>query len=198
MKKPTIFAELSSHIRILGGFVVLIWFIEILDTFVFGRSLDLFGIIPRNVIGLRGIFLAPFLHGSFAHVATNTMPFLVLGWFIMLRGVNNFYVVSAIAAFVGGLGTWLVGSPNSVHVGASGVIFGYLGFLLFKGYFERSASAIGLSFLAAFLYGGVLWGILPIQRGISWEGHLFGFIGGIIAAKLLTPTNLPPTPPLEY
>jgi membrane associated rhomboid family serine protease len=196
MKKPTVLAELGSHIKILGGFVILMWLIEIVDTFVFRRSLDRFGIIPRNVIGLRGIFLAPFLHGSFAHVAANTMPFLVLGWFIMLRGVNNFYIVSAIAAMVGGLGTWLVGSPNSVHVGASGVVFGYLGFLLFKGYFERSAIAIGLSFLAAFLYGGVLWGILPIQRGISWEGHLFGFIGGIIAAKLLTPTNLPPTP--EY
>jgi len=186
-RKNTILGEFSNQIKILGSFVVLIWVIEILDTFVFGRSLDIFGVIPRNIIGLRGIFLAPFLHGSFAHVAANTAPFLVLGWFIMLRGINQFYVVSFVAALVSGLGTWLVGNPDSVHVGASGVIFGYLGFLLFKAYFERSVAAIFLSFTAAFLYGGVLIGILPLQRGISWEGHLFGFIGGIIAARLLTP-----------
>ncbi|AFY73085.1 putative membrane protein [Synechococcus sp. PCC 7502] len=191
-KKSTIWAELSNHLQILGSFVALIWFIEILDTFVFRRSLDQFGIIPHNIIGLRGILFAPFLHGSFTHVAANTMPFLVLGWFIMLRGVNQFFVVSFWAALIGGLGTWFVGNPNSVHVGASGVIFGYLGFLIFKGYFERSFVAVILSFLAAFLYGGVLWGILPIQHGISWEGHLFGFIGGIIAARLLTPSSPPP------
>jgi membrane associated rhomboid family serine protease len=190
--KTTILGEFSNQIKVLGSFIVLIWVIEILDTFVFGRSLDIFGVIPRNIIGLRGIFLAPFLHGSFAHVAANTAPFLVLGWFIMLRGINQFYVVSFVAALVSGLGTWLVGNPDSVHVGASGVIFGYLGFLLFKAYFERSVVAIFLSFTAAFLYGGVLIGILPLQRGISWEGHLFGFIGGIIAAKLLTPTIFPP------
>ncbi len=188
-KKPTFLAELSSHVQILAGFIVSIWAIEILDIYVFGRSLDRFGIYPRNMTGLSGIIFAPFLHGSFAHVAANTMPFLVLGWFIMLRGVNQFYTVSVLAALIGGIGTWLFGSPG-FHIGASGVIFGYLGFLLFKGYFERSAIAIGLSFIAVFLYGSVLWGVLPLQRGVSWEGHLFGFIGGVIAAKLLTP-NLP-------
>jgi len=191
--KTTILGEFSNQIKILGSFVILIWFIEIVDAFVFGqRLLDQYGIIPQDIAGLRGIFLAPFLHGSFAHVAANTMPFLILGWFIMLRGTKQFYLVSLIAALVGGLGTWLVGNPNSVHIGASGIVFGYLGFLLFKAYFERSVAAIFLSFTAAFLYGGVLIGILPLQRGISWEGHLFGFIGGIIAAKLLTPTISPP------
>lgn len=185
-RKPTIFGELRSHIQILGGFVILIWCLEIIDTFVLRRSLDRYGIIPHNVTGLRGILFAPFLHGDLAHVAANTMPFLVLGWFVMLRGISQFFSVSFITALATGVGTWILGSPNSVHVGASGVIFGYLGFLLFKGYFERSFAAISLSFLAAFLYGGVIWGILPSGTGISWEGHLSGFIGGAIAAKILT------------
>ncbi len=188
-QKPTIFGEISSHIRILGGFVVLIWLLEIVDTFVLRQSLNQYGIIPQNIIGLRGILFAPFLHGDLPHVAANTMPFLVLGWFIMLRGLRQFYFVSFVAALATGVGTWVLGRPNSVHIGASGVIFGYLGFLLFRGYFERSFAAISLSFLAAFLYGGVIWGILPSSTGISWEGHLSGFIGGAIAAKLSTPTR---------
>jgi len=192
-KNPSVLAQLSNQVQILGGFVILIWVIEILDVFVFRQSLDRFGILPRNIIGLRGILFAPFLHGSFAHVAANTMPFLVLGWFIMLRGTKQFYFVSFISALVAGVGTWVFGSP-AFHIGASGVVFGYLGFLIFKGYFERSAIAIFLSFTAAFLYGGVLWGVLPLQRGISWEGHLFGFIGGVIAAKILSPTKIPSDP----
>jgi membrane associated rhomboid family serine protease len=187
-QKTTILSQINTQIRVLGGFVILIWFIEILDTFMFRRSLDQFGILPRNIIGLRGVLFAPFLHGNFAHVAANTVPFLVLGWFIMLRGAKQFYFVSFMAAFVAGVGTWLFGSPG-FHVGASGVVFGYLGYLIFKGYFERSFTAIGFSFIVAFLYGGVLWGVLPLQRGISWEGHLFGFIGGVIAARLLTPPS---------
>ncbi len=178
--------ELKTHVSILGGFVALIWILEILDTFFIRRSLDQFGIIPQNITGLRGILFAPFLHGSLGHVAANTPPFLVLGWFVMLRGVDEFFLVSAISAIIGGLGTWLVGSPNSVHVGASGVIFGYLGFLLFRGYFERSFTSISLSMVALFMYGGVIWGVLPMRSGISWEGHLFGFIGGAVAAYLLT------------
>ena len=190
MNKPRtpIFAEISNHIKILGSIVALIWAIEIVDYLIFQGGLDVFGILPRTLIGLRGIPLAPFLHGGFTHVAMNTMPFIVLGWFILLRGKQQFYFVSAIAALVSGMGTWLFGSPG-FHIGLSGVVFGYLGYLIFKGFFERSAIAISLSFLAAFLYGGLLLGVLPTQRAISWEGHLFGFIGGIIAARLLTPPS---------
>ncbi len=176
--------ELKRQVQILGGLVLLFWVLEFLDAMVLRGSLDRYGIFPRTAIGLRGIVFAPFLHGSFYHVAANTIPFLVLGWLVMLRETGDFFVVSAVSAIASGLGTWLLGSPG-VHIGASGVIFGYLGYLLFRGYFERSLTAIALSLLVAFAYGGLIWGVLPGRYGISWESHLFGFVGGILAAKLL-------------
>ncbi|MCU0566390.1 MAG: rhomboid family intramembrane serine protease [Oculatellaceae cyanobacterium Prado106] len=176
--------ELGTQIFTLGGFVILMWAIEIIDQ-ALGGQLDQFGIIPRNEVGLRGIFLAPLLHGSFRHLIANTIPFVSLGWLVMLQRTSDFWAVTAIAAIIGGLGTWLIGASNSVHIGASGVIFGYLGFLLSRGYFERNFVSMALSVLVGVLYGGLIWGVLPQQSGVSWEGHLFGFIGGIVAAKLL-------------
>ena len=187
--------EVRSHIMILGGLVALMWCVEIVNTLFFQRSiglygvspgLDLYGIMPRHLIGLRGILFAPFLHGSFAHLMGNTVPFIALGWLIMLRETSDFLWVSLIAGFVSGLGTWIFGSPG-LHIGASGVIFGYLGYLLLRGYFERSMLAIALSLFVGALYGSLIWGVLPTHVGISWEGHLFGFLGGVLAARLLTP-----------
>ncbi len=177
--------ELKSQIFVLGGLVALMWVIEILDLQFFGRKLDAYGILPRSFIGLRGILFAPFLHGGLAHLAANTVPFLTLGWLIMLRETSEFFVVSAIAMLVSGLGVWLIAPAYSIHVGASGVIFGYFGFLLLRGYFERSFAAILFSLIVGFFYGGIIWGVLPLQYGISWQGHLFGFIGGALAARLL-------------
>lgn len=176
--------ELKTQILILGGCVGLFWFLEIVDSYLGGR-LDVYGIIPRNAIGLRGILFSPFLHGGFAHLSANTVPFLVLGWLIMLRETSDFFVVTIISMLVGGLGVWLFAPPYSIHIGASGVIFGYFGFLLLRGYFERSFAAILFSLIVGSLYGGIIWGVLPGQPGISWQGHLFGFIGGAIAARLL-------------
>lgn len=187
-EKAAIAQELKTQLFVLFGLVAVMWAVEIVDQGifrpVFRSTLDIYGIIPRNPIGLRGIFFAPFLHGSFVHLLGNTFPFLILGWLIMLREIRDFWVVSLVAAGVGGAGTWLVGAPG-VHIGASGVIFGYLGYLLLRGYFERSVFAIALSLGVGTLFGSLLWGLLPMQAGISWEGHLFGFIGGAIAAKLL-------------
>ena len=103
----------------------------------------------------------------------------------MLRGRGEWIAVSVITALCSGVGTWLFGGLNSTHIGASGVIFGYFGFLLLRGYFERSLSAIAFSLLVGFLYGGIIFGVLPTDSTISWQGHLFGFLGGILAAKLL-------------
>jgi membrane associated rhomboid family serine protease len=178
--------NLKDQAKILGGFVAIIWTVEIVDYVVFRGNLDRFGIRPRNLDGLVGILFAPFLHGNFPHVAANTVPFLVLGWLVMLRSISDFFTVSIIGAFISGLGTWLIGNPYSVHVGASGMIYSYLGYLLFRGYFERKPIAIFLAILVAVMYGGVIWGVLPQRAGISWEGHLFGFIGGIVAAKMLS------------
>jgi membrane associated rhomboid family serine protease len=180
----TVVSELKQQFRLLGGLVAIMWVAEILDQWVLGQQLDRFGIIPRTLIGLRGIPLAPFLHGNFAHLAGNTLPFLVLGWLIMLRDTQDFLRVTLVVGLASGLGTWLFGSPGS-HIGASGVIFGYLGYLLLRGFFERRLGSISLSLLVGTLYGSMIWGILPLQQGVSWEGHLFGFLGGVLAARLL-------------
>ena len=177
--------ELKTQGTILGGFVAVMWIVEIVDI-ALGGALNAYGIRPHQLIGLRGILFAPFLHGGFGHLIANTIPFFTLGWFVMLQETSDFFIVTAITMLVSGLGTWLIGSTNSVHIGASGIIFGYLGFLLARGYFERNIPSILLSLIVGFLYGGAIWGVLPLQYGVSWEGHLFGFIGGILAARFLT------------
>jgi membrane associated rhomboid family serine protease len=176
--------ELKTQGTILGGFVAVMWILEIVDV-ALGGALNAYGVRPHQLIGFRGILFAPFLHGSLGHLIANTIPFLILGWFVMLQETRDFFVVTAITMVVSGLGTWLIGPSNSVHIGASGLIFGYLGFLLLRGYFERNFPSILLSIIVGFLYGGTIWGVLPIQYGVSWQMHLFGFIGGVIAARLL-------------
>ena len=208
--KQSVLKEIKTQAAILGGLVLMAWGLELFDLFVLrgGGSLygsfnqcrmnlrgsldqcglDQFGIIPRNLIGLRGILFAPFLHVNLAHLIGNTIPFVTLGWLIMLREISDFFVVSIISAVVGGLGTWLFGSPG-IHIGASGVIFGYLGYLLSRGYFERKPLSIAMSLFVLMLYGSLLWGLFPLQYGISWEGHLFGFLGGVLSARLLARDN---------
>ncbi|MBP0030278.1 rhomboid family intramembrane serine protease [Roseofilum reptotaenium CS-1145] len=176
--------EFKTQIFILGGFVTLFWVVEIVDLLFYSGGLDQYGILPRNIIGLRGILWSPFLHGNLPHLIANTAPFLMLGWLVMLQETSDFFWVTAITMLVAGSGVWLFGSP-AFHIGASSLIFGYLGFLLFRGLFERNFSSIFLSLVVGFFYGGLIWGVLPGQPGISWEGHLFGLIGGVLAARFL-------------
>jgi membrane associated rhomboid family serine protease len=178
--------RLKSYALVLLGFVALIWFIEIVDWLTPWASMDGWGIRPRTLMGLTGIVLAPFLHGNFAHVAANSLPFLLFGGLIMLRRPSHFWAATLFIVSLGGIGTWLTGGANSVHIGASGLVFGYFGFLLLLGYFERSVAAILQSLLIGFFYGGLIWGVLPGQVGISWQGHLFGFLAGALAAYLLS------------
>lgn len=182
--------ELKTQATILGGLIALIWILELVDLFVFRGALNSYGIVPRRVFGLRGILFAPFLHGNLVHLMANTVPFLTLGWLVMLQETSDFFAVSAVTMVVSGLGVWLFGSPG-LHIGASGVIFGYLGFLLLRGFFERNIPSIFLSLIVGFFYGGLIWGVLPAQAGISWEGHLFGFLGGALAAKMLARRKQP-------
>lgn len=181
----TIGNNLKGQIIVLGGIVLAFWLLEIIDAFIFRQALNGLGVRPRTVDGLWGILLAPLLHGNFAHLAANTFPFLVLGWFVMVQSMGRFWVVTAVTILVSGLGMWLFGETNSVHIGASGLIFGYFGYLLLRGYFERSASAIIWSVVVVLLYGGMIWGVLPGRIGISWQAHLFGFVGGGLSAYLL-------------
>jgi membrane associated rhomboid family serine protease len=185
MSKNTMTKELKTQATILGSFVGIFWLVEILDRFVFRGRLDLLGIVPHSFIGLRGILFAPFLHGSFGHLIANTVPFLFLGWFVMLQETSDFFIVTLVTMIVGGLGVWLFAVPGTVHVGASILIFGYLGFLLFRGYFQRNLPSILLSIFVGLTYGGLIWGVLPTRPGISWQGHLFGFLGGVLAARMI-------------
>jgi membrane associated rhomboid family serine protease len=174
---------------ILGGFVALMWIVEIVDWFLLGGQLNAYGVRPRSIDGLRGILFMPFLHANFAHLIANTFPFVTFGGLIIVRKTSDFFLVTMITMLVSGLGIWLTGAPHSVHIGASGLIFGYFGFLVLRGYFERSIMSILLSIMVAFLYGSLIWGVLPSQPGISWQGHFFGLVGGVIAAQILGKRN---------
>lgn len=183
--KAGLVQEIKSHGVILGGFVALLWVIQIVNAIVFQGALASFGVQPRTLFGLLGILFAPFLHASFAHLVANTIPLVILGWFVMLRKKRDLLFVSLAAALVGGLGTWLIAPAATVHVGASVLIFGYLGYLLSRGIFEKRIGSILGSLVVFFLYGGALFGVLPGEVGVSWQGHLFGLIGGVLAARLL-------------
>lgn len=148
-----------------------------------GGALLRFGIVPRTTSGLAGIFAAPFLHANLAHLVANTVPFLIFGWLVMLRDRRHFGVVTLAAVLGSGLLSWTLGAPNTVHIGASGVVFGYFGFLLLAGWYARSVASIAISLAVAVLWGGTVMGVLPGTPGVSWQGHLGGFIGGVLAAR---------------
>ena len=181
----TISRELKNQFNIIATFVVLFWAIEIISQSFFGDRLDYFGIIPRNIVGLRGVILSPFLHADFAHLFANTFPFAILGWLVMLQETRDFFLVSLFSMLFSGIGVWLFAQPNSITVGASGIIFGYLGFLMFRGIFQRNIPSIAVSLIVFFLYGGMIWGVLPSNPHISWMAHLFGFIGGVWTARMM-------------
>lgn len=169
----------------LGIFAGAMWFEEVIDQVFFGGRLDYYGIEPRTLSGLRGIFLAPFLHGSFSHLMGNTLPLVVLGFVVMIRRKRDLLYVSVVSQLVAGLGVWLIGGTNSLHFGASMLVFGYIGYLASRGVFERRLWPILGSLVVLFLYGSLLWGMFPGDPSISWEGHLFGFVGGIVSAWLM-------------
>ena len=162
---------------------------ESVDWLLLDGALDDYGIRPREQTGLYGILFAPFLHIGFGHVTANTVPFLLLGSLVVLRRTSDFFLASAVIIVISGLGVWLTGPAQSVHVGASGLVFGYLGFLLLRGFFERSLVAILVAIVVGAVYAGALPGLLPGQPGISWQGHLFGFAGGVLAARMLAARN---------
>ena len=163
--------------------LAVLWGVEILDRVV-PINLEAYGLIPRTTEGLIGIFTMPFLHGDLGHLGANTASLIVLGTLVALRGPWVFTRVSLHVMVVAGAAMWIL-ARSANHIGASGVIFGFLGFLLSIGIFERKLGSTLLSVVVGALYGGMIWGVLPGQPGISWEGHLFGFLGGIHAARVL-------------
>jgi membrane associated rhomboid family serine protease len=174
-------AGLIAVVALLG----VMWVSEILDTIVGGRF-DSLGIEPRQVDGLSGVVLAPFLHGGFGHLISNTVPFLVLGALVALSGLARLLLVTVIITLVSGVGTWLVAPSGTVHIGASGVVFGFAAFLVARGFFDRRLVSLAVGVVVAVVYGtSLLLGLLP-QPGVSWQGHLFGALGGLLAARVVS------------
>ena len=173
---------LKVHASFLGVSVASLWAVFAVDTLLGGALLQ-YGVVPRTVDGLRGIVFAPFLHANLAHLTANTASLLILGWLVMLRDARHFWIVALLAMLGGGFAAWLLGAGDSVHVGASGVIFGFLGFLIFAGWYARSFGSIVLSIGVTVLWGGLVFGVLPGDAGISWQEHLGGFCGGVLAAR---------------
>ena len=170
-----------SVIWIFGSLAVM-WVVEIINGFI-GHRLSLWGILPRTTPGLIGIPLSPFLHGGFNHVLSNTIPFLVLGGLVGLRGGQKLVGISLFIIVAGGAGVWLLGRP-AVHVGASGLVFGYFGYLVANGWFDRRPLSILAAIAVIVVYGSLVFGVIPTTGFVSWEAHLFGLLAGVLAARL--------------
>lgn len=174
-------------LQLVLGLVAVLWLSEIVD-YLTVIDLDQFGIYPRRVNNLWGLTVWPFLHGDFIHLIANTIPLAVMGFFLALRGTKTFLLVSVMITLVAGLGVWIFGRP-AYHIGASGLVFGYFGFLLGIAWYEKSLKAIFITALTLFLYGGIVWGVLPSDQFVSWEGHLAGLLAGLLSAKLTADTK---------
>jgi membrane associated rhomboid family serine protease len=169
---------------VVGVLLAVMWLVEIVNK-IDGQRLTADGIYPRSLSGLPGIVSAPFLHVGFGHLAGNTIPFAVLGLVIGASGARRLIEVTVIVILVAGLGTWLTAGSGTDTVGASGVVFGYAGFLIARGFFTRNLASLAIGVVVALLFGGALASDLIPKSGISWQDHLFGGLGGIVAARVL-------------
>ena len=184
--KTGVVAGLRASAAPIGGSVAVLWVAYLAQLASFGLLTSM-AIVPRTTAGLAGILFAPFLHGSIGHLFANTIGFLTLAPLTMIRDRRDFWAVSFLGALSSGMGAWLLGGPGTLHLGASGVIFAYLGFLMARGAFERKVGPVLLSVLVTFFFGSMVWGIFPVLAGagISWQAHMFGFFGGVGAARIL-------------
>ncbi|MFI7640987.1 rhomboid family intramembrane serine protease [Nonomuraea sp. NPDC049400] len=173
-----------SALIVVVAMLAVMWVVEGVDFFLNGTLDREFGIIGWEPDGLIGILFAPFLHGGFGHLMANSLPLLILGFLAGLRDLRKFLWASVLIILIGGFGTWLT-SPGVYTVGASGLVFGYFGFILARGLFDRRLLDIVIAVGVGIAYWGILAGLLPNQQGISWQGHLFGLIGGVVAGWVL-------------
>ena len=166
----------------LFGTLVLVWAVSLYGLFVDERLVYALSLVPRRLEGLPGILSAPLVHGSFAHLLANTIPLLILGGMVIARGVAYYLTVTLAIIVLGGLGLWVFGR-NAAHIGASGLVFGYFGLLVARGYYERSLQSIAVSVVVVVVYGGMIAGVVPRGDQVSWEAHLFGLIAGGLCAR---------------
>lgn len=176
---------LPPHPKVAGlvilAFTALLYLIEVVDLALHG-VLEREGIVPRTLSGLDGVILAPLVHAGWAHLLANTVPLLVFGFLAMATGIVRWLTVTATVWVVSGLGVWLTGAPGTTTIGASGLAFGWLAYLLVRGIFNRSFAQLVVAAVLLVLWGGTLWGLLPGNPGVSWQAHLFGAFGGVLAA----------------
>ncbi|MEP6599603.1 MAG: rhomboid family intramembrane serine protease [Actinomycetota bacterium] len=176
----------TGALTIMAGLAGLLYVVEAFDA-AGGHRLDRFGLRPRMVDGLEGIVTAPFLHAGWWHLISNTGPFVLLGWVLLLSGLRTFLTVTALVALIGGAATWAL-APAGLIVGVSGVIFGWLGYLIARAFFARRVLWIVAAVLVAFFFSGLFAGLLPtLNSNVSWQGHVFGFAAGVFAGWLLHP-----------
>ncbi len=181
-----------------GLAIALIWGVFLFDR-VFDLDLYRFGVLPRQVNGLWGILISPFVHGDLEHLINNSAPILVLGWLLVYFYPKAAWRVVLACWAMGGLWVWTT-ARDSYHIGASGIIYGLAAFLFFSGLFRLRIALMAVSLIVVFLYGSMIWGVLPLQPRISWESHLFGAIAGVIMAWLyrkVPPAHVPPPLVLE-
>jgi membrane associated rhomboid family serine protease len=184
--------KLRDAVIVMGAFLALIWIVQVFN-WADGYRLDTeFSILPQRVSRLPDIFTAPFLHFNWQHIEGNSLPLFVLGVLAAYRSIGRFLLVSLIVAVTSGLAVWFFQSGNEPTVGASGLIFGYFGYVVIRGFFDRSPVDIGVGAVAGVLYWTILQVALPGTPGISWIGHLGGLVGGVLAAWLVrsSPTRL--------
>lgn len=170
---------------VIGGLVAVMWLLQVVNA-IDGQALDGDGIYPRSLAGLPGIISAPFLHAGFGHLIGNTVPLVVLGLVVAAAGARRVVEVTLVVLAIAGLGTWLTGPGHTSTIGASGLVFGYAGFLVARGFFTRSFAALAIGVVVALLFGVSLASDLIPRSGVSWQDHLFGALGGIAAARLVS------------
>lgn len=173
----------SSAILYLLSFIFIAVLVEFVNFIDHHRLCD-YGIYPRKLSGLTGIVASPFLHYGWEHLITNMISLLFLGGITAVFYPKFFLKVTLLVILLGGTGVWLIGR-SAVHVGASGLIFGYFGFLISRGIYERTFSAIVISILVIIIYGGMIYGLFPLSPYVSWEAHFCGFLAGILAARVI-------------
>ena len=181
----------TAALKLVLAMIALMWVAETIDAVAGGNPLDDYGIHPRDAGGLAEIVSAPFLHVGFGHLISNTVPFLAMGAAIALGGLARVALVTIIVGVVSGLGVWLIAPADEVHLGASGIVFGYATYLVVRGVLSKRLTEIAVGVVVVAIWGiGLLQGLLPQER-ISWQAHLFGAIGGVVAAYALASRREP-------
>lgn len=175
---------LGAAISTAIGYLVLIWTVFLVNEFIFAGALNNFGVRPRETSTLWGILTAPLLHADYGHIVANSLPGALFAGLIAMSSKRLFWQVTLLITVVGGGLTWLVGGVNTVHIGASGLIYGWLAFLVVRGFVNRRVMQIILGVILASMYSGLIWGVLPTQMAVSWQMHLFGGLAGIWAAVM--------------